>query len=58
VDGSRGTPGVGLGLSVVSAVARLHGGKLVLEDNAPGLAATLVLPAHGAAGHATVERSS
>lgn len=58
VDGSRGTPGVGLGLSVVSAVARLHGGKLVLADNAPGLAATLVLPAHGAASHATVERSS
>ena len=40
-DASRGTPGVGLGLSVVSAVARLHGGSLTLADNAPGLRATL-----------------
>ncbi|MDN4060269.1 ATP-binding protein [Massilia sp. YIM B02769] len=57
VDGSRGTPGVGLGLSVVSAVARLHGGTLALEDNAPGLRATLVLPVHTVASHAMVERS-
>jgi len=57
VDGSRGTPGVGLGLSVVSAVARLHGGTLALEDNAPGLRATLVLPAHAVAAHAVVERA-
>lgn len=41
VDASRGTPGVGLGLSVVSAVARLHGGTLTLDDNHPGLRATL-----------------
>ncbi|TYQ18871.1 UNVERIFIED_ORG: hypothetical protein JN05_02060 [Zoogloea ramigera] len=40
-DASRGTPGVGLGLSVVSAVARLHGGRLALADNLPGLRATL-----------------
>jgi signal transduction histidine kinase len=40
-DASRGTPGVGLGLSVVSAVARLHGGSLALADNQPGLRATL-----------------
>jgi signal transduction histidine kinase len=43
-DASRGTPGVGLGLSLVSAVARLHGGSLELDDNQPGLVATLVLP--------------
>ena len=43
MDASRGTPGVGLGLSVVSAVARLHGGALVLEDNYPGLRAVLRL---------------
>lgn len=42
-DRSRGTPGVGLGLSVVEAVARLHGGRLDLDDNCPGLRATLLL---------------
>jgi signal transduction histidine kinase len=36
-----GIGGVGLGLSVVEAVARLHGGALELGDNAPGLIATL-----------------
>ncbi|HEY6453050.1 MAG TPA: HAMP domain-containing sensor histidine kinase [Steroidobacteraceae bacterium] len=36
-DASRGTPGVGLGLSLVDAVARLHGSVLELEDNHPGL---------------------
>jgi signal transduction histidine kinase len=49
-DVSRGTPGVGLGLSVVSAVARLHGGALLLADNRPGLRAALqvaVSPAGG-----------
>jgi signal transduction histidine kinase len=52
-DISRGTPGVGLGLSVVSAVARLHGGALLLADNRPGLRATLqvaVSPAGGTQG--------
>ncbi|KAB8042601.1 HAMP domain-containing protein [Janthinobacterium aquaticum] len=42
-DASRGTPGVGLGLALVSSVARLHGGVLRLEDNAPGLRAVLCL---------------
>jgi len=36
-----GIGGVGLGLSVVEAVARLHGGALELGDNAPGLVAIL-----------------
>ena len=35
-DASRGTPGSGLGLSLVQAVAHLHGGDLVLEDTTPG----------------------
>jgi signal transduction histidine kinase len=42
-DRSRGTPGVGLGLSLVAAVATLHRGRLELTDNRPGLRATLVL---------------
>lgn len=37
-DASRGTPGSGLGLSLVRAVAYLHGGDLVLEDATPGAA--------------------
>jgi signal transduction histidine kinase len=42
-DASRGTPGLGLGLSLVAAVARLHGGSLELSDNHPGLRARLIL---------------
>lgn len=41
---ARSTPGFGLGLTLVRAVAQLHGGALLLEDAAPGLAATLVIP--------------
>ncbi|MEM4989738.1 HAMP domain-containing sensor histidine kinase [Collimonas sp. H4R21] len=40
-DASRGTPGAGLGLSLVAAVAKLQGGTLTLSDNHPGLTATL-----------------
>jgi hypothetical protein len=43
-DTSRGTPGVGLGLAIVDAVAKLHGGALQLLDNHPGLRAQMVLP--------------
>ena len=46
---ARSTPGSGLGLALVQAVAMLHGGALRLEDNAPGLRAVLHLPAAGAA---------
>jgi len=42
-DASRGTEGVGLGLSLVAAVAKLHGGVLELTDNHPGLRATLLI---------------
>jgi signal transduction histidine kinase len=42
-DRSRGTPGVGLGLALVKAVATLHQGALDLTDNAPGLAATMTI---------------
>ena len=43
-DASRGTPGVGLGLSLVQAVAKLHGSSLVLSDQNPGLRAAVTLP--------------
>jgi signal transduction histidine kinase len=45
LEKSRSLPGSGLGLSLVAAVARLHGGSIRLEDNAPGLRAVLTLPA-------------
>ena len=37
MDSSRSTPGSGLGLSLVYAVAGLHNSNLRLEDNEPGL---------------------
>jgi len=45
LDTSRTRPGSGLGLSLVAAVARLHGGQIALEDNQPGLRVVLTLPA-------------
>ncbi|ODT47366.1 HAMP domain-containing sensor histidine kinase [Devosia sp. 63-57] len=44
LEKSRSEPGSGLGLSLVNAVARLHGGRFVIEDNAPGVRAVLELP--------------
>jgi signal transduction histidine kinase len=41
LDDSRGTPGSGLGLSLVAAVAKLHDVDLELVDNDPGLRVTL-----------------
>ncbi len=43
-DASRGTPGVGLGLSLVQAVAKLHGSTLELTDQKPGLRVALTIP--------------
>jgi signal transduction histidine kinase len=52
LEGSRNEPGVGLGLSLVLAVAEAHGGRLDLDEGpgkvgemGPGLRAALVLPA-------------
>jgi len=47
LEQSRSKPGSGLGLSLVSAVARLHGGELKLEDNHPGLRTVITLPRAG-----------
>jgi signal transduction histidine kinase len=48
LDPSRGGPGAGLGLALVAAVARMHGGEVILDENAPGLRATLRFPASSA----------
>ena len=37
LEQSRYTPGNGLGLSLVAAVARLHGARIEMLDNSPGL---------------------
>jgi signal transduction histidine kinase len=43
---ARNTPGSGLGLALVQAIAQLHGGSLRLADAVPGTIAILSLPAH------------
>jgi signal transduction histidine kinase len=52
LENSRNAPGAGLGLSLVAAVARAHGGRLELDEGpgsfdgkGPGLRVALVLPA-------------
>jgi signal transduction histidine kinase len=45
-ESARNSPGAGLGLALVQAVAQLHGGVLRLGAGAPGLVATLSLPRH------------
>ncbi|HEV2302085.1 MAG TPA: HAMP domain-containing sensor histidine kinase [Stellaceae bacterium] len=44
LEPSRSTPGNGLGLSLVRAVARLHDGRVELGDNGPGLIVRLDFP--------------
>jgi signal transduction histidine kinase len=44
-DASRGTPGVGLGLTLVASVAKVHGGAVELADNHPGLRAKMIISA-------------
>jgi signal transduction histidine kinase len=41
LESSRNSPGTGLGLSLVAAVARLHEAELSFEDNHPGLRAVM-----------------
>lgn len=47
LDSARTTPGSGLGLSLAATLARMHGGELLLEDNAPGLRVRVRIPAAG-----------
>ncbi|HVX75846.1 MAG TPA: ATP-binding protein [Bradyrhizobium sp.] len=49
LEASRTLPGSGLGLSLASAVATLHGGELRLSDAHPGLRATLAIPVRAGA---------
>jgi signal transduction histidine kinase len=49
LEASRTQPGSGLGLSLASAVATLHGGDLRLGDAQPGLRATLAIPSRARA---------
>jgi signal transduction histidine kinase len=44
VDRARSLPGNGLGLGIVSAIATLHGGKLLLTNLKPGFQAAIILP--------------
>ncbi|QMW23820.1 sensor histidine kinase [Sandaracinobacteroides saxicola] len=44
LDASRQSPGVGLGLSLVDTIVRVHGGRLTLADNAPGLRVDVRMP--------------
>lgn len=44
LESSRSSPGSGLGLSLVSAVIKLHQGEIILDDNAPGLIVRLIFP--------------
>lgn len=45
LEQSRGAAGNGLGLSIVAAVAELHGGTVIAANNRPGLRVELDLPA-------------
>jgi signal transduction histidine kinase len=58
LERSRSMPGNGLGLSLVAAVARLHGASIRLIDNAPGLRVELRFPCADSVGETTYRRST
>lgn len=58
LENSRSTPGNGLGLSLVRAVAKLHGGDVHLEDNRPGLRVIMILPAAPERAAVAISRSA
>ena len=47
LERSRTTPGSGLGLSMVAAIADLHGAMVKLGDNGPGLVVSITFDAMG-----------
>ena len=47
LDESRSTPGSGLGLALVAAIARLHGASIALEDASPGARFQVRIPVGG-----------
>ena len=47
LERSRATPGNGLGLALVSAIADLHGARVEFSDNNPGVCLTFTLPLGG-----------
>jgi signal transduction histidine kinase len=49
LEGARSRPGSGLGLSLAAAAARMHGGRVTLADNEPGLKVIVALPVEAAA---------
>lgn len=51
LDASRSTEGSGLGLSIVAAIARAHGGVVALDDNDPGLIVSIRLPSRAVLTH-------
>ncbi len=44
LDASRHAPGVGLGLSLVQAIVKLHDGKMTILSNDPGVCVELTFP--------------
>lgn len=44
LDKSRSTPGTGLGLSLVKAIADLHGATISMRERSPGVAAVVIFP--------------
>jgi signal transduction histidine kinase len=46
LDSSRSDEGAGLGLALAEAIAHLHEGELIMQDNQPGLLTALQLPVH------------
>ena len=47
LERSRTTPGTGLGLSLVKAIAVLHSARIEVSDNQPGLRIEIVFPEQG-----------